>query len=134
MKKIFFIAMSLVLSACTNNTGVKINHLAPVLYVGKANRIEAEITMSEPIDKMMIMLKSNKYGFELGKSDIEYKPNKKSGTFSVKDFVVPKGTALGKDTIIIGAYDIKGNFISDRWQIWIAHPDSRFEKSPKIDE
>jgi len=137
MKHISFLALALLVLACNTTPNVKINYLEPVLYIGEENRIEAEIAMSEPIDKIMIMLKNNKYWIQVEESDIEYTSNRKRATFST-NFFLPEGIQTGADSILIGAWDVNNKQVDKRLQIWIAYPDSRFEeaskKASKIDE
>jgi len=137
MKHISFLALALLVLACNPTPKVKINYLEPVLYIGEENRIEAEIAMSEPIDKIMIMLKNNQRSVYVDESDIEYESGRKRATFSTK-ITLPEETQRGADSILIGAWDVNNKQVDKRLQIWIGYPDSRFEeaakKASKIDE
>jgi len=134
MKYIPFFAIALLTLSCNTKPEVKINYLEPMLSIGEENRIEAEVTMDQPIDEIVILLKANKnVGYIVNESEIEYSSNRKKGIFSTKLFL-PEETQRGKDTIIIGAQDINNNKVDGRWQIWIAYPDSRFKKYTDIDE
>jgi len=113
---------SLIVLSCGPRPGVQVNYLEPVLYIGRENRVEAEITMSEPIDKIRIVLKYNKKLVYVDESDIEYSSNRKTAAFSTK-LMLPEGTQLGKDSILIGAESVNNKLVDNRWSIWIAYPD-----------
>jgi len=122
MKNFFFITLALLLSACSSKPSVKIQHLSPAFFIDKANTVEAEVTMSAPIDKIIIKLSSEGKWYEVEETHIEYNSNKKKGLFSV-EYTFPPTTKVQDDTIFIGAIDSKGQQFLEQYRIRVAYSD-----------